>query len=111
MSIRFYIIPTIITVFSLAVIWASLQLELSPDIIVGDSMQPRAFPIFLMIINLILVVFLTIQILKTQPEKVPLESFPTWGSMVLLVVFYGLTALTATKYISLWQIKPNLCSF
>ena len=93
MNIRLFIIPGILTACSLAVIWASLQLELSPDMIVGDSMQPRAFPIFLMIINLILVAFLTLQLRKTRPERVPLEPFPTWGSMGLMVVFYLLTTL------------------
>ena len=91
MKLHLYIIPGILTAFSLAVIWASLQLELSPDIIVGDSMQPRAFPIFLMIINLILVAFLTLQLHKARPAKVPLEPFPTWGSIGLLAVFYVLT--------------------
>lgn len=93
MNARLYIIPGIITVFSVTVIWASLQLDLSPDMIVGDSMQPRAFPIFLMVINLVLVALLTLQLRRTRPEKVPLESFPTWGSMALLAVFYGLTTL------------------
>ena len=72
-------------------IWASLQLELSPDIIVGDSMQPRAFPIFLMAINLVLVAILTIQLVRSPPQTVRLEPFATWGSMILLVVFYSLT--------------------
>ena len=34
---RFLTIPGVIAAFSVAVIWAALQLELSPAMIVGDS--------------------------------------------------------------------------
>jgi len=91
MSARVLIIPGILAVFSVTVIWASLQLELSPDIIVGDSMQPRAFPVFLMAINLVLVLILAIQLVRAPPKKVTLEPLATWGSMILLVVFFALT--------------------
>ena len=36
--------PAAIAAFSVAVIWAALQLDLSRPMIVGHSMQPRAFP-------------------------------------------------------------------
>ena len=91
MSARVLIIPSILAVFSVTVIWAALQLELSPDIIVGYSMQPRAFPVFLMAINLVLVLILAIQLVRAPPKKVTLEPFATWGSMILLVVFFALT--------------------
>ncbi len=91
MNIRLLLIPGIIAAFSLVVIWASLQLELSPPMIVGDSMQPRAFPIFLMLINLVLLVIFAVQLQKQRPERVPLEPYPTWGSLALLGVFYLLT--------------------
>jgi len=91
MNARLLIIPGIIAAFSLAVIWASLQLELSPEMIVGDSMQPRVFPIFLMVINLVLLVIFAVQLQKQRPERVPLEPFRTWGSLALLGVFYLLT--------------------
>ena len=91
MKARLLIIPGLLAAFSFAVIWASLQLELSPDMIVGDSMQPRAFPIFLMAINLVLIAILAVQQCKAQPDKLELEDFPTWGSMLLLVLFFALT--------------------
>jgi hypothetical protein len=91
MNTRILIIPGILAAFSAIVIWASLQLEISPDIIVGDSMQPRAFPIFLMAINLGLVAILAIQMCRTPPKKIALEPFATWGSVVLLVLFFALT--------------------
>ena len=88
---RYLIIPGIITAFSFAVIWAAFRLELSPAMIVGDSMQPRVFPIFLMMINLVLVACLVIQLRATPTEKVTLEGIRTWGSIGLFVVFYMLT--------------------
>ena len=91
MKSRLYILPGILVAFSLAVIYASLQLERSPTMIVGDSMQPRAFPIFLMVINLVLVAFLVLQLRRERPAPVPQEPFATWGSMALMVVFYALT--------------------
>lgn len=93
MDKRLFIVPALIAVFSVVVIWASLQLEESPAIIVGDSMQPRAFPIFLMAINLLLVVLLTIQLYRARPAapRMVFEDYPTWGSIGLLALFYPLT--------------------
>ena len=92
MKLRFIYIPTILLIFSIFVIYLSLNLELSPPMIVGDSMQPRSFPIFLMIINIILIFVLTSQILREKPKKVQLEGYPTWGSIFLLVLFYFVTS-------------------
>ncbi|GIR15766.1 MAG: hypothetical protein CM15mP28_2360 [Pseudomonadota bacterium] len=86
-----WIVPGVITMFSCVVIYLSLQLDLSPPMIVGHSMQPRAFPIFLMVINLILIGLLTYQFYKNPPASIPLEPFHTWGTIILLIVFYGLT--------------------
>lgn len=94
MNIRLYIVPAIISACSCAVIWASLQLELSPAMIVGESMQPRAFPIFLMLVNLALLALLALQIHGNPPPAVELEGFPTWGTMGLFALFYGTTVLT-----------------
>ena len=88
---RVLTIPAVIVAFSFAVIWAALQLELSPPMIVGDSMQPRAFPIFLMLINLVLVGFLAVQYLKTPPAENPRVGIPAWGTIGLFVIFYPLT--------------------
>jgi len=88
---KFLVIPGIITAFSLAVIWASLQLDLSPPMIVGDSLQPRVFPILLMVINLILATLLAVQYRATPPKKMQREGLQTWGTIALFVVFYPLT--------------------
>jgi hypothetical protein len=88
---QLYFVPGFISVFSLAVIWAALQLDISPPMIVGDSMQPRVFPIFLMIINLILSAFLAIQYRNNLPKMIQLESYHTWLTIALFVVFYFVT--------------------
>ncbi len=91
MRLTTYIVPAVIAALSGVVIWASLQLDTSPPMIVGDGMQPRAFPIFLMLLNLILVAVLVVQIYRTPPAAAPRETFHTWGTMLLLVLFYFLT--------------------
>ena len=108
MKTRDFPVLGIITVFSFIVIYLSLQLDLSPPMIVGDSMQPRAFPIFLMIINLVLVAFLTLQLRRSPPESIPLEPYQTWGTIVLLVVFYGLTT-TLDMFIAIAVVMFLMC--
>ncbi len=88
---QFLLIPGFITAFSLAVIWTAFQLELSPSMIVGDSMQPRVFPIILMVINLGLAALLAFQYRTTPSKKIQRVNFQTWGSILLFVIFYPLT--------------------
>ncbi|MDA9672311.1 tripartite tricarboxylate transporter TctB family protein [Alphaproteobacteria bacterium] len=94
MELRLVTIPAIIAVFSVIIIGLSLQLDTSPPMIVGDSMQARSFPIFLMILNIMLCVILFLQLVKEKPAPVPLEGRETWGSMVLILLFFALTIST-----------------
>ena len=94
MSNKFYTVPLFLTIFSIIVIGISLQLDTSPEMIVGDSMQARSFPIFLMVLNLVLISVLTFQYKTNNPEPIKLEKFPTWGSMGLFLIFYLLTVYT-----------------
>ncbi|MDC1356913.1 tripartite tricarboxylate transporter TctB family protein [Pseudomonadota bacterium] len=94
MQKKLYITPIFLALFSIAIILISLQLDISPEMIVGDSMQARSFPIFLMAINLILISVLFLQFFKNYPEKIELEIFTTWFSMFLFLLFYFLTITT-----------------
>ena len=94
MTNKFYTIPLFLTIFSIIIIGISLQLDTSPEMIVGDSMQARSFPIFLMVLNLILISVLTFQYKNNNPDPIKLEKFPTWGSMGLFFIFYLLTVYT-----------------
>ena len=85
------IVPGIIAAFSVVIIYLALQLKLSPPMIVGHSMQPRSFPIFLMVINLLLVVIMVWQNLRNPPAPVKMEGPTTWISIGLFALFYLLT--------------------
>ena len=85
------VIPAIIALFSVVIIYLALQLRVSPPLIVGASMQPRSFPIFLMVINLLLVVIMVWQNLKNPPALVKMEGPTTWISIGLFALFYLLT--------------------
>jgi hypothetical protein len=108
MKPRLLVIPAIIAAFSAAVIWASLQLELSPPMIVGEGMQPRAFPIFLMVINLLLVLILAVQLQREGPQRTSRQPYATWGSVVLLGVFYVLT-VTLDMFIGIAVVMFLMC--
>lgn len=88
---KFLVIPGFIAAFSLVVIWLALQLDISPPMIVGESMQPRVFPIFLMVINLVLAGLLALQYRRTPPAKVQLGGMHTWATIALFAVFYPIT--------------------
>ncbi len=88
---RDLIVPGVIAVFSLAIIAAALQVDESPAMIVGHSMQPGVFPILLMVINLGLAAFLVIQYRREKPEPVSREGIQSWGSIGLFLLFYPLT--------------------
>jgi hypothetical protein len=101
MKKKLYIIPIFLTLFSFVVIYLSLQLDISPEMIVGDSMQARSFPIFLMVINLLLVGILSLQFYKTYPKEVELEKFPTWSSMLLFLIFYIIILISGDMFVAI----------
>ena len=101
MKKKLYIIPIFLTLFSFVVIYLSLQLDISPEMIVGDSMQARSFPIFLMVINLLLVGILSLQFYKTYPKEVELEKFPTWSSMLLFLIFYIIIFISGDMFVAI----------
>ena len=101
MKKKLYIIPLFLTLFSFVVIYLSLQLDTSPEMIEGDSMQARSFPIFLMVINLLLVGILSLQFYKTYPKEIELEKFPTWSSMLLFLVFYIIILISGDMFVAI----------
>ena len=101
MKKKLYIIPLFLTLFSFVVIYLSLQLDTSPEMIVGDSMQARSFPIFLMVINLLLVGILSLQFYKTYPKEIELEKFPTWSSMLLFLILYIIILISGDMFVAI----------
>jgi len=105
---RPFIVPGIIALFSLTIIYLALQLKLSPPMIVGHSMQPRSFPIFLMVINLLLVAILIWQISKSPPKPIELEGSTTWISIGSFALFYVLT-VNLDFFIAISAVMFLLC--
>ena len=91
MILKHQTVPAVLAICSFVIIYLALQLDLSPPMIVGDSMQPRSFPIFLMVLNLILTGILGYQFYKAPPKQPDPIHRATWYSIGLMVVFYGLT--------------------
>lgn len=91
MNIRSYSVPAFVGLFSIVIIAFALNLDTSPPMIVGDSMQPKVFPIFLMVLNLILTGMLFLQYKKSPPPETQSERIATWGTMLLMIPFYLLT--------------------
>lgn len=105
---RPFIVPGIIALFSVIIIYLALQLKLSPAMIVGQSMQPRSFPIFLMVINLMLLGILVWQISQSPPKPVELEGPTTWISVGSFGLFYVLT-VTTDFFIAISAVMFLLC--
>jgi putative tricarboxylic transport membrane protein len=105
---RPFIIPGILAFFSVVVIYLASQLKLSPPMIVGHSMQPRSFPIFLMVLNLLLVGIVAWQNWKTPPKPVEIEGSTTWVSIGSFALFYVLT-VTTDFFIAISVVMFVLC--
>ncbi len=100
MTVKNQLVPIVLTAISVVIIYLALQLDLSPPMIVGDSMQPRAFPIFLMVLNLLLTAILAFQLYSSPPEQPEPLARATWMSMILMVLFYALT-VSADMFIAI----------
>ena len=88
MRVKPFALPISIIVLSAIVIMAALNLEEAAQIIVGDGLQPRIFPIFLMTLNIFLALLMIWQFSKAPAEEIPLEKFSTIGSILLFGLFY-----------------------
>ncbi len=86
-----YVVPGFIFLFCAVVAYISTTFEEALPLIVGHSMQPRAFPIFLMAVIAVLNVVLLSQILKKPISRRNWEPYQTWVSGILFGVFYFLT--------------------
>lgn len=83
-----YCVPVVVFIFCGVVTYFSYQLEEALPIIVGHSMQPRVWPIFLMAIIGALNLILIAQILSQPASRRDWGPYQTWASAILLGVFY-----------------------
>jgi len=106
LSVVDWLVPAVIFAFCAGVIYVGFNLDEAPEIIIGMAMQPRVFPIFLMVLIAVLNVILIIQVLGGNHMPRVNQPVPTWASVGLMIVFYLLTtyldmfiALTAVMFI------------
>ena len=85
-------LPISIIILSSVIIGIALNLEEAAQIIVGDGLQPRVFPIFLMTLNIFLALIMIWQFIKSPPKSSIAERFPTVGSILLFGLFYILAS-------------------
>lgn len=85
-----YCVPAFIFLFCGVVSYISTTFDEALPLIVGNSMQPRVFPIFLMVVIAVLNVGLIVQILSKPVSRRDFEPYQTWASAVLFGVFYFL---------------------
>jgi len=92
MRLKYFILPISIIILSSVIIVIALNLEEAAPIIVGDGLQPRVFPIFLMTLNIFLALIMIWQFFKSPPKSSIAERFPTIGSILLFGLFYILAS-------------------
>jgi len=86
-----YVVPAAIFLFCGVVTYLSTTFEEALPLIVGHSMQPRVFPIFLMAVIAVLNLALIARLIRTPASRRDWEPYQTWATAVLLGVFYVLT--------------------
>ena len=92
MRLKYFILPISIIISSGVIIVVALNLEEAAPIIVGDGLQPRVFPIFLMTLSIFLALIMIWQFFKSPPKSSIAERFPTIGSILLFGLFYILAS-------------------
>ena len=86
-----WLVPGIIFAFCGVVTYLALHLDRAPAIVIGEAMQPRSFPIFLMGLIAFLNAILIYQLVNGSRMPHPHQAPQTWLTMLLMLVFYGLT--------------------
>lgn len=83
--------PAFIFLFCIVVTALSLTFEEALPLIVGHSMQPRVFPIFLMAVIAVLNIGLVFQVLRSPLSRRDWEPSVTWTSAALMALFWFIT--------------------
>ena len=99
-SIVDWCVPGMIILFAIIVVGLSLNMQLAPESLVGDSMQPRTFPIFLMILMLSLTLVLIVDMIRGGVFPKQTILWQTWISIALFGLFVSIT-LTLDMFLAL----------
>ena len=108
LSLADLLVPAVIFVFCGVVTYLALQLDVAPPIIIGEAMQPRSFPMFLMLLIAILNTVLIWQVASGNHMPRVSQPPPTWISMALMVVFYALTTYV-DMFVALFVVMFIMC--
>ena len=109
-------IPVFIYIFCISIIYLSLNLEKAPEIFIGEAMQPRDFPLFLMGLIAVINLFYIRDINLNPITKLEPQTKVTWGSILLMLLFSLVTvyvdiiiavALVIFLYCRLWGETRN----
>lgn len=100
LSVFDFAVPVGVFLFAGIVAYMTTTFEKASPMIVGDAMQPRDFPLFLMVLICILNVIVILQTIQSPPRARAMEPWQTWASMALLGVFFVL-AITADMFLGL----------
>ena len=101
-------VPIVILTVCSVVTWMSLQMSKAPEIMVGHSMQPRSFPIFLMALIVVLTGVMTFQMLRDGPITRKPIRWQTWLTGGLQAVF-AIIAMALDMFLALGIVMFAIC--
>ena len=101
-------VPGIIFLFCAIVTYVATTLDEAAEIIVGDAMQPRVFPMFLMAVIAVFNIVLILQMLRSEPRTRPDLPWQTWVTGSLLAVFYVIT-VNLDMFLALAVVMFGMC--
>ncbi len=103
-----WLVPAIIFVFCGVVAALTTTFKKAPDIIVGDAMQPRNFPLFLVLLVAIFNVILIWQMLNSEPKARPRQPWQTFATALLMILFYP-GVMYVDMFLSMAVIMFGMC--
>ena len=103
-----WLVPVVIFVFCGIVAYLTTTFSKAPEIIVGDAMQPRNFPLFVVSVVAILNVVLIVQMLRTGPRPRNHQPPQTLMTGLLMALFYP-GAVYVDMFLTLAVIMFAMC--
>lgn len=83
-----WMVPVVVFAFCGAVSYMTTTFDKAPDIIVGDAMQPRNFPLFLMAVTAVLNCVLILQMVRAGNKPRPHQPPQTLITAILVAMFW-----------------------
>lgn len=83
-----WMVPVVVFAFCGIVSYMTTTFDKAPDIIVGDAMQPRNFPLFLMAVTAVLNCVLILQMVRAGNKPRPHQPPQTLITAILVAMFW-----------------------